>query len=591
VKRFVAITCIVLIVGVIGAAALLGFGVVGSARAPDLSDIRRSKNYPSEQATLQYEPSQSEVPTNDLFQDVTGQTGIEFRYRNGQEAGHCTVLESLGGGVAAVDYDGDGYLDLYLIGGGQFTPDERIEGLPNRLYRNLGDWRFELVSDEASITDRGFGHGCTVGDYDNDGFPDLLVTHYEGVLLERNNGDGTFRECAVAAGLTDSRWGTGAAWGDFDEDGSLDLFICHYVNWSFSNHLLCGETKGIRDVCTPRLFSALGNSLFHNNNDGTFEDITSTSGIRSDGKSLGVVVADLDGDGHVDIYVANDTSANHLYWNCGNGTFDERGIVSGTALGETGVEEGSMGVDADDYNGDGQPDLWTVNFEDEPNALYRNEGGRIFTHVSESAGLGAVSRPCIKWGTGFFDIDNDGLLDIFVSNGHMLYQRRGTPMRQKPFLFKNNGSSRFIDISSQGGEYFRNAHIGRGTALADLDNDGHIDLVLVHQNDPCALLQNRSSDGHGWVRVALVGTSCNRDAVGAVLTADVGGRRLMRLIKGGGSYLSHSDRRVLFGLGAEQQVEQLEIRWPGGPSQNVRDLAGEESLKIVQGRKPMRIIE
>ena len=372
----------------------------------------------------------SSINTSARFIDVTLQSGVTFTYRNGQEADNAAIVESLGGGVALVDYDGDGDMDLFFPGGGEFGPDQQIHGRPSALFRNDGGWRFTEVTQLAGVSRAPYySHGIAAGDFDSDGFPDLLVTGYGGLQLFQNQGDGTFQEVSASAGLNDRLWSSSAAWGDFNGDGHLDLYVTHYVNWSFKNHPYCaGPKKGQREVCPPREYQPLPDTLYTSNGDGTFRDVSREVGLRVEGeglgKGLGVLLADVDVDGDLDIYVANDTVPNFLYRNNGQGHFDEVGLMSGTSLSESGTSDGSMGVDLGDFNLDGLPDLWVANYERESFALYRNEGNCNFQHVSQSVGLTDVGGVYVGWGTVFFDFDRDGDEDVFVSNGHRSEERR-----------------------------------------------------------------------------------------------------------------------------------------------------------------------
>ncbi|MSR58487.1 MAG: VCBS repeat-containing protein, partial [Planctomycetaceae bacterium] len=375
------------------------------------------------------------------FTDVADASGVRFTFRDGQEAGHFAIIESLGGGVALFDYDADGTLDLFLPGGGRYGANNEILGLPGALYRNGGDRSFLDVTRLAGVDlAPHYSHGTAVGDYDNDGFPDLLVTGYGGLQLYRNQGDGTFEEAAREAALNDPLWSSSAAWGDLNGDGVLDLFVAHYVNWSFDNHPFCpAGNDDQRDVCPPKKFEGLPDVLYFGVGDGTFRDGSAEAGLMHAGKSaevsmfdsdkgLGVLLADVDLDGDLDIYVANDTVPKFLYRNRGNGVFDEVGGQSGAALSDTATSDGSMGLDIGDFNNDGLPDLWVANYERESLALYRNEGDCQFLHVSRSAGVTAVGSLFVSFGTLFLDFDRDGDEDIFVTNGHVIRYPVNAPL-------------------------------------------------------------------------------------------------------------------------------------------------------------------
>ena len=516
-------------------------------------------------------PAEAEVSWSAAFRDVTPSSGLHFTYRNGEEANHYSLLESLGGGVALLDYDGDGLLDIFVTGGGTFAGPghKRIIGHPCKLFRNRGGWKFEDVTRRVGLElppERLFySHGCVAFDYDNDGWPDLLVTGYGGLALFRNVPDGRggrkFLETTTQAGLTPPLWGTSAAWGDLDGDGRPELYVCQYVRWSLANHVT-GGIGDKADVPSPRHFEPLPDLLYLNRG-GAFRPAGPEAGLRRDSKALGVLFADVNGDGRPDIYVANDTTDNFLYLNesePGTVRLREVGLERGVARGWTGQPDGSMGVDAGDYDGSGRASLWVTNFESELPGLYRNNGRAAFTFATQVSGISRIGRTFVGFGTGFLDVDNDGWEDLFISNGHVL--RRHPGRRQRPVLLRNLGG-RFADVSRKEGDYFQQTHLGRGVAIGDLDNDGRSDLVISHLNEPVALLRNEGGAGAHWLGIALKGAQ-DRDVVGARLTLEVAGRRLTRFAKGGGSYLSSGDPRLLFGLGPATQAGRLTVVWPSG---------------------------
>jgi hypothetical protein len=532
-----------------------------------------------------------------LFRDLTASSGIDFRYRNGAEAHQLSILESLGGGVALLDFDGDGKLDIFLPGGGSFK-DRKILGRLCKLYRNLGENRFEDVSDRLHLDgDWFYSHGAAVGDFDRDGKPDLLLTGWGRLALLHNEpvdprDDAKGRQLVDVtrkAGLTSQSWSSSAGWADFDGDGFPDLYVCHYVNWSFANHPGCGQPP---DICPPKVFHGLPHKLFRNNRDGTFSDVSIEAQLRPGGpdasKGLGVLLVDLNGDGKPDIYVANDTADSFLYVNrCepGRFRFEERGLVSGTARGVGGSPNGSMGVDAADYDGSGRPSLFVTNYENELHTLYRNEchGDQIlFEDASRPAGIAALGQSTVGWGTGFLDIDHHGPPDLFIATGHAIRYpaRSGGDPRQRPILLRNEGG-KFHDISHRGGPYFRTSHLARGVALGDLDNDGRTDLVISHLNDPVVLLHNESGKDHHWLGVELVGRD-NADVVGARLILESDGRKQTRFAKGGGSYASSSDRRHTFGLGQSEKMDRLTVIWPSGERQQWSGLAIDRYHRLEQ---------
>jgi hypothetical protein len=549
-------------------------------------------------------PPDPAVHGSPLYQDVTADSGVRFTYRNGQEAGHFTILEMMGGGVALLDYDGDGLLDIFIPGGGYFDgPDKQtVRGHGCRLYKNLGNWKFKDVTEEVGL-DRPlfYAEGCAVADYDRDGWPDLLVTGWGRLALYHNEDDGKggrrFREVTREAGLTDTRWSTSAAWGDLDGDGYPDLYVCHYVNWSFQNHPRCrGTTPEIpRDVCAPKQFLGVPHLLYRNNGDGTFTDVSARAGLRIDpakkhtGKGLGVVIADFNGDRRPDIYVANDTVDNFLYLNRGGWKFEEVGLTSGVARDDNANANGSMGVDVGDYNHTGLPSIIVTTYEGEKPALYRNLGrGELFRYGTSPAGLGALGRSYVGFGTVFLDVDNDGWEDLVMVNGHAIRFPGEAGLRQHPVMLRNQGGQ-FEEVTLQAGPYFRGKHVGRGLAVGDLDNDGRPDLVISHLNEPVVLLRNVAGGGrpaNHWLGIALKGKG-HADVVGARLTLEVNGQRLTRFAKGGGSYLSASDPRHLFGLGKADRVERLTVAWPSGRTQvcQGKDLAVDRYWTLVEGEK------
>jgi hypothetical protein len=533
---------------------------------------------------------------------MTSQSGITFTYRNGEEANHYAILESLGGGVALLDYDGDGLLDIFLAGGGYFAgPNQQdIRGHPCRLFKNLGNWKFRDVTDEVFPDQPLFyTHGCAVADFNNDGWPDLLLTGWGRLALFRNEDDGKggrrFVEVTRQAGLTDTLWSTSAAWADLDGDGFPDLYICHYVNWSFANHPNCSRSgaPAERDICPPGKFAALPHTLYRNNRDGTFTDVSQEAGLMrgtaNDGKGLGALIVDVNGDRKPDIYVANDTVDKFLYLNRstpGKLRLEEVGLVSNVARDDEGRPNASMGVDAADYDGSGFPSLWVTNYENELHALYRNLGNGLFVFSTTSSGIAAIGRSYVGFGTGFLDIDNDGWEDLVIANGHVIRHPTAAGLRQRPVLLRNLGNRRFTDITPEGGPYFQGTHRGRGVALGDLDNDGRVDLVISHVNEPVAVLRNEAPKQH-WLGVELKGRH-HHDVVGAKVAVEVGGRRLTRFAKGGGSYLSSSDRRLLFGLGRADRIDQLRVIWPSGQEQQWtgEQVAIDRYWRLVEGEKP-----
>jgi hypothetical protein len=535
------------------------------------------------------EPSGDDAPSG-LFEDVTAQSGIDFAYRNGEEAGHLAILESLGGGVALLDYDGDGLLDIFLPGGGLFDRSDAefqkdksklpgIHGRPWKLYKNLGNFKFRDVTREVGLdrlADRKeffYSHGAAVCDYDRDGWPDLLITGWHRMALYHNepNGKGgrRFVDVTNKAGLPEGLWTTSAAWADLDGDGWPDLYVCQYVNWSFMNHPTDCQYGAGRDVCPPKTFSALSHRLFRNNGDGTFRDVSKQAGLRSDGKGLGVLIVDVNNDGKPDIYVGNDTTDNFLYMNRSSPekiVLEEKALAASVGVTDLGQATGSMGLDAAAYDGSNRASLLVTTYEGELHSLFRNEGKERFLYSTPTSGIGALGRSYVGFGVGFLDYDNDGWEDVAIANGHVIHTSKAG-RKQSPVLLRNEGKARFANVTAQGGSYFQGKYLARGLAVGDLDNDGRPDLVISHTNEAAALLRNICPNGHHWLGVELVGRD-HRDIAGARLTLEVGGHKLTRFAKGGGSYLSSGDRRILFGLGKSEKIGRLTVVWPWGQEQH-----------------------
>jgi hypothetical protein len=569
--------------------------------AVDLPDPDAARPH-LEQAPEEEDPEVARLPPLEIFQDVTARSGVAFTCRNGEEANHTTLLESLGGGVALFDFDGDGLLDIFLVGGGDFGPNKEIRGRPCKLYRNLGNWKFQDVTARVGLDRPSFyAHGCAVADYDRDGWPDLLVAGYGRLALFHNESDGRggrrFVEVTDQARLRDPHWCTSAAWADLDGDGYPDLYVCRYVDWSWQTHRTCpGDNPSVAaDVCPPGMFQGVAHALYRNNRDGTFTDVSRQAGLRQGpraGMGLGVVVVDVNGDRRPDIYAVNDTTRNFLYLNQstpGKMRFEEIGLESGAAMGDRARPDGSMGVDAADYDGSGRPSLWVTTFEHERHALYRNEcTGKnvLFRYVTREAGIAALGSGYVGFGTAFLDVDNDGWEDLVIVNGHVRRYPTRSGVRQRAVLLRNLGSGRFANRTVQAGAYFRVPHRGRGLASGDLDNDGRPDLVISHLNEPAALLRNdprgKEVPRHHWLGLELLGRK-HRDVVGARVVVEVGGRRLTRFVKGGGSFLSSPDRRLVVGLGNTRRVERVSVSWPWGAEQHWEGLTTDRYWRLVEG--------
>jgi hypothetical protein len=540
------------------------------------------------------------------FRDMTAESGIAFSFRGGAEAEQYTPLEYLGGGVALLDFDGDGMLDIFFAGGGRFTgpKNDQIQGHPCKLYQNLGNWKFRDVSQDAGLDlPWFFSQGLAVADFDDDGWPDVLVTGYGKVALLHNvpheKAGRRFVDVSQTTGLRDTGWTNSAGWADLDGDGFPELYLCRWSDWSFADHPPCpGRLPHVpRDVCAPLRYRPMKHLLFKNEPlpaDATkraFRNVSDEHGFKADGYGLGVVLADLNADGRPDIYVANDMTANHLFLNRG-GKLEEAALAAGVAVDEVGRAAASMGVDVGDYDGSGRPALFVTTFQGELFSLYRNLGQERFLYSSSSAGLGALPRTNVGWGTAFMDGNNDGWQDLVAVNGHLYRQPAGAAVKQTPILLRNVGQEErrvFKDISSEGGAFFKVPAVARGLAIGDLDNDGWQDFVVSHIDSPVALLRNQGAANAmttRWLGIKLVGRK-NRDVVGSTATLElIGGRTLTAFIKGGGSYLSANDQRLVFGLGDSSAAGRLTVKWAWGETQRWEGLELSGYYELREG-EPM----
>ncbi len=494
------------------------------------------------------------------------------------------MVETMGSGGGVFDFDGDGWLDLYLVQSGPLPDAPKSTSQTNQLYRNRGRdaagfVSFENTTDSTGGGDPGYGMGACFADVDNDGFTDIYVTNFGADRLLRNDGGRRLVDVTTTAGINNAAWGTSCAFADVDRDGCLDLYVVNYVDFRLANHQRCFE-DGLHVYCHPDVYRGVADVLYRNRCDGTFDDVTASYGVRNDdpreSKGLGVVWTDVDDDGDVDLYVANDSTRNFLYRNEGSGRpFREIGVSSGTAFNDQGVTEAGMGTDAGDVDGDGRFDLFVAHLDFETNTLYRNQGRDMFFDTTASAGLAAPSMRRVGFGSNLFDADNDGDLDLFVANGHILdnihQQKPSLSYGQPDQLFFNDGGGRFTPATTTIGSHFEQALVGRGSAVADLDNDGDLDLMITHNNQATVLLENRRPSHHG-LTVRLVSRFGGRDAIGArvkLVPADPSQPSQVEEVRSGSSYLSQGDLRVHFGLGIETEINHLEIRWPEGDTQTI----------------------
>jgi len=527
--------------------------------------------------------------------DVTHQAGIHFSHVCGGDTGKKYILETTGSGAAFFDYDNDGWLDIFFVNG------SRLEGFPtghaptNRLFRNNRDGTFTDVTSHAGLGRAGWGQGVCIGDYDNDGYDDLFVSYWGEDVLYHNNGDGTFTDVTYRAGVGGSplRWSTGCAFVDYDRDGHLDLFVTHYVKFDLRTALDPGSNpycvyRGLAVNCGPRGLIVEKNSLYHNNGDGTFTDVTTKAGIDRaiGGFGLGVLTADFDNDGWPDIYVSCDSTPSLLFLNNHDGTFREEGAMRGVAYGENGQEQAGMGVAAADIDGKGCLDILKMNFSDEFPNLYINSGKAVFNDLGQSAGVHRYGN-LVGWGCGFFDPDNDGRPDIFYVNGHVYPEldrvQANIAYRQPRVLYRNLGNGKFEDVSAELSSVVTTPSTGRGCAFGDFNNDGAVDILINNQNSTPSLLCCETANHNRWINLKLEGTKSNRSAIGARVVCEAGALRQINEVRSGGSYISQNDLRIHFGLGEAHVVDLLQVNWPSGAVDTWRKLPTNRFLKLREG--------
>ncbi|MBL8215819.1 MAG: CRTAC1 family protein [Bryobacterales bacterium] len=514
------------------------------------------------------------------FVEIGKEAGIAHKHENGASP-RKLMMETFGSGVAAFDYDGDGKVDLFFVNGANLAQGKPSPG--HRLYRNLGQFRFDDVTAKAGVSGKGrFGTGVAVGDYDTDGRPDLYVTGFGANQLFRNNGDGTFTDTTSHAGVAGSGWSSSAGFLDYDLDGDLDLYVARYLDYASDDTTYCGFKKpGHRMYCDPRMFNGVPDLLFRNDGAGKFTDVSKAAGIANPaGKGLGVAVGDIDGDGWPDLYIANDGVRNFLFHNQRDGTFTDIAYSAEVGFDMHGRPQAGMGTEIADYDGDGRPDIFVTNFALELNTLYRNMGDLRFEDRTEPAGLQSGFEP-LGFGTRFFDFDNDGDLDLHVTNGHVidnvsLYSPR-LSWAQRDLIYENLGTGKFRDISATAGPAFQLPHVGRGSVVADLDNDGDLDIVISNLGDRPYIFRNDTRPQGHWL---VVDTAIP----GARVTVEAGGRKQIRYATGVASYLSSGDHRLHFGLGAAAKAARVEIVWPGGPRKLLEDVPAGQILRVEPQR-------
>jgi len=522
--------------------------------------------------------------------DIATEAGIHFVHDNAA-SDQKYLIETMGSGCGWIDYDQDGLLDLYLVNGAATSAYAPKHALRSALYHNNGDGTFRDVTEKARVGAEGlFGMGVAVGDYDNDGFPDLLVLGYGRCILYRNNGDGTFADVTQRAGVANAgRWASSAAWFDYDNDGRLDLILANYVDWSPERNFWCGDHgPGLRSYCHPDDYHGEFPTLYHNNGDGTFTDVSKESGIAAKpGNGLGVLTFDYDNDGWQDILIANDSMANFLFRNNRNGTFSEVGYASGIAVSMDGAAEAGMGVDAADTTGNRRMDVVIAHLDMQLARLYRNAGDGTFEDATFRSKLGYATYHMSEFGACFMDYDNDGAPDIFMANGHVLDNiaryHADVQYAEPKLMFRNSGRGIFENVSDALGADFRRPRVSRGAAIGDFDNDGDLDILVNNNGEAPQLLRNDGGNANHWLKILLIGTKSNRDAVGARVRVVAGQLDLYQQRKGGMSYQSAHDPRLHFGLGRQNTIDTIEVKWPSGVVTQLSKLKSDQIIAIREG--------
>ncbi len=529
--------------------------------------------------------------TTIYFSDQTEVAGIHFKHINGASE-QKYLPETMGAGCLFFDYDNDGFLDIYLVNSGKScenTSQPRTQADEmNALYHNNGDGTFTNVTAQAGFQkNNGYGMGCLSADYDNDGDADLYLTNFGRNQLYRNNGDGTFTDVTSHAGVGDSHWSVSASFGDYNLDGYLDLYVVNYLDYQIETAHAC-LLEGVHIYCGPHEYPGARDTLYRNNGDGTFTDVTGRSGVRNTGKGLGVIFTDYNNDGYPDIFVANDAVQDFLYRNNGNGTFTDVAVTAGIAYNSEGRATASMGIANGDYDNDGMLDLFVTNFSLEVNSLFHNDGDGFFTMTTFETGLAEPSFSQLGFGTQFLDADNSGTLDLFVANGHVWDNvSQITPSlsyKQKCQLFENIGTGNFKDITKAAGPFFTRPVVARGTAIGDYDNDGDSDILVSCGGETPVLLQNDSQMANNWLKIQVVGTKSNRDGTGAKVKVQTNEKTQVKEVTCGGSYASGSEHNLLFGLGTHSKVQSIEVRWQGGHIQRLENISANQVIRIEENR-------
>ena len=532
---------------------------------------------------------QAAAPRTITFENIAATSGVTFTHVNGASADKYLV-ETMGSGALFFDYDNDGWIDLFLVDGGSIADNAVSARAQHRLFRNAGKGVFKDATESSGIRHREYGMGACAGDVDNDGRVDLYITNYGPNVLYRNAGNGVFTDVTRTAGVAFAGWSTSCAFLDIDGDGDLDLFVTNYLDAPKTNNRFCGDPqRRIRVYCHPLVYPAVANVLYRNDGKGVFTDVSAEAGLTKYlGNGLGVAVGDYDDDGRPDVFVANDSVPNFLFHNEGAGRFSEIGLLAGVAVARDGKPRAGMGTEFADYNGDGRLDLVVTNHEFETTSLFRNDGGSSFVDTTLDAGISSATLPFVGFGVGFFDLDNDADLDLSIVNGHVIDNtavfRPGSTHAQRKLLFQNANGRRFAEISQQSGSGFARDGVGRTLIGGDIDNDGDIDLVVTNNGGAVEVLRNTGGNARNAIEIRVAGTRSNRDGLGARLTVTAGGRSQVREIKSGSSYLGQNDLRAHVGLGDATRVERVDVRWPSGQTETLRDVAANQIVTITEGK-------